>query len=78
MTRKAALDRLATVIPHVGRAYAFGRNTDGGPDREPTTTALSPFLRRRLLLEEEVVSAALDEHGSEAAGKFIEEVFWRS
>ncbi|MCW6512066.1 FAD-binding domain-containing protein [Lichenifustis flavocetrariae] len=78
MTREAALERLAAVIPHVGRAYASGRNTDVGPDREPTTTALSPFLRRRLLLEEEVVSAALDEHGPEAAGKFIEEVFWRS
>ena len=78
LTREAALDRLATVIPHVGRAYASGRNTDVGPNRRPTTTALSPYLRRRLLLEEEVVSAALGEHGPEEAGKFIEEVFWRS
>ena len=78
LTRAAALDQLATVIPHVGRAYAPGRNTDVGPNRRSTTTALSPHLRRRLLLEEEVVSAALDEHGPEGAGKFIEEVFWRS
>ena len=78
LTRKAALDHLATVITRVGRAYASGRNTDAGPDLKLTTTALSPFLRRRLLLEEEVVSAALDEHGLDGAGKFIEEVFWRS
>ena len=78
LTRATALDQLAAVIPQVGRAYASGRNTDAGPERKPTTTALSPFLRRRLLLEEEVVGAALDEHGPDAAGKFIEEVFWRS
>ncbi len=78
MTRAAALEALSTVIPDVGRAYASGRNTDGGPGRRPTTTALSPFLRRRLLLEEEVVSAALDEHGPDGAAKFVEEVFWRS
>lgn len=78
LTREAALDQLATIIPHFGRAYASGRNTDVGPNRKPTTTALSPYLRRRLLLEEEVVSAALDAHGPEEAGKFIEEVFWRS
>ena len=78
LTRAAALTQLASAITHVGRAYTFGRNTDAGPDREPTTTVLSPFLRRRLLLEENVVSAAMDEHGPEAAGKFIEEVFWRS
>ena len=78
MTRTAALDQLATVIPHVGRAYATGRNTDAGPGRRPTTTILSPYLRRRLITEEEVVSAALDEHGLDGAGKFVEEIFWRT
>ncbi len=78
LTRAKSLDRLASVIPHVCKAYAFGRNTDAGRQRGPTTTVLSPFLRRRLLLEEEVVRAALDEHGPDEAGKFIEEVFWRS
>ncbi len=78
LTRAAALDQLATVIPHVGRTYASSRNTDVGPGHSPTTTVLSPFLRRRLLLEEEVVAAALEEHGPDEAGKFVEEVFWRS
>ena len=78
LTRSAALARLAEVTPRVGRFYAAHRNTDAGPLAEATTTALSPFLRRRLLLEQEVVQAALDAHGPEAAGKFVDEVFWRT
>ncbi len=78
LTRAAALDRLAEVMPRSGRDYAANRNTDAGPQAEPTTTALSPYLRRRLLLEQEVVEAALAAHGPERASKFVEEVFWRS
>ncbi|WP_342634248.1 FAD-binding domain-containing protein [Lichenihabitans psoromatis] len=78
LTRSAALGRLDSITPHLGRAYTSNRNTDIGSEREPTTSALSPFLRRRLLLEEEAVAAALDDHGPDEASKFIEEVFWRS
>ncbi|TPG36395.1 deoxyribodipyrimidine photolyase [Roseomonas nepalensis] len=78
LTRTAALEHLALAIPRAGRAYAEGRNTDRGPGTAPSTTALSPYLRRRLLLEEEVIDAALAAHGSQEAGKFVEEVFWRS
>lgn len=77
-TRAAALEHLARVLLRTGRAYAEGRNTDRGPEAEPFTTALSPWLRRRLLLEAEVVNAALATHGAEDASKFVEEVFWRS
>jgi len=78
ITRAAALARLAHVLPRTGRAYAEARNDDRGPGAEPTSTALSPFLRRRLLLEEEVVAAALAAHGPREGGKFVDEVFWRS
>ncbi len=61
----------------LGRRYAEQRNTEPGPDQRPTTTRLSPYLRRRILLEEEVVRAAWDAHGP-AAEKFIQEVFWRT
>ena len=77
LTRAAGLERLAAIVPQLGRAYAAGRNTDHGPGVPPSTTALSPFLRRRLLLERELVAAALDAHGP-ASGKFVDEVFWRS
>jgi hypothetical protein len=39
---------------------------------------LSPYIRRRLITEPEVVKAALAEHSPEDAEKFIQEVVWRS
>ena len=77
LTRQAGLDLLATGTAELGRRYADRRNTDLGPERRATTSALSPFLRRRLILESEVVGAAQDAHGP-AAEKFVQEVFWRS
>ncbi len=77
MTRPAGLARLAAFTPGMGRAYADGRNTDHGPETDTATAALSPYLRRRLVLEQEVVDAAHAAHGP-GAEKFVQEVFWRS
>ena len=38
---------------------------------------LSPYLRRRLVLEQDAVATAVLEHGAEGAEKFIQEVIWR-
>ena len=38
---------------------------------------LSPYIRRRLVLETDAVSAALSAHGPEDAAKFVQEVIWR-
>jgi deoxyribodipyrimidine photo-lyase len=76
-TRQAALARLHAFIPRMGRIYAHGRNTDAGPDGRQDVSMLSPYLRRRLITEAEVVRAAIDAHG-EAAEKFIQEVVWRT
>lgn len=78
MTRSAALERVANVIPEAGLAYTTRRNFDLGPQDRTTTTALSPYLRRRLILEQDVVAAALAAHGPNTAAKFVDEVFWRS
>ncbi len=78
LTRADGLARLSAFAASMGSAYADGRNTDRGPDKAATTSALSPYLRRRLLLEREVAGAALDAHGSRAAERFVHEVFWRS
>jgi deoxyribodipyrimidine photo-lyase len=77
-TRAQGLDRLHQFLPRAGLLYARDRNTDGGPADRANVSGLSPFLRRRLITEEEVVRAALARHGLAAASKFIEEVFWRS
>jgi deoxyribodipyrimidine photo-lyase len=77
MSRAAGLARLAAGTSRLGRAYATERNDDPGPDAAPSTSTLSPYLRRRLVTEEEVVAAANVAHGA-AAEKFVSEVFWRT
>ncbi len=76
-TRAAGEARLAAFIPRMGRAYAARRNTDHGAGGHAHVSTLSPWLRRRLVLERDTVAAALAEHGAEGAEKFIQEVIWR-
>ncbi len=78
LTRDAGLAALAAFFDGPGADYAATRNTDRGRGAQPTTSALSPYLRRRLLTEAEVVEAALHAFGDEGAEKFVSEVFWRT
>ena len=68
---------LASFIPRMGRRYANGRNTDHGPGAHKAVSVLSPYIRRRLVLEQDAVAAALAAHGPEDAEKFVQEVIWR-
>jgi deoxyribodipyrimidine photo-lyase len=77
-TRAAGLARLNAFLPHAGRAYASGRNADHGPDDRSNVSALSPWIRRRLITEEEVIAAVLKRHSFSAAEKFVQEVVWRT
>jgi deoxyribodipyrimidine photo-lyase len=76
-TRAEGEARMVAFVPRMGRRYAAGRNYDYGPDQHRDVSGLSPYLRRRLVLEEDVVAAALAAHGPEGAEKFIQEVVWR-
>jgi deoxyribodipyrimidine photo-lyase len=76
--RAEGLARLADFLPRAGFAYAEGRNRDAGPGHVQPTSALSPWLRHRILTEREVIAAVLDVHGHPAADKFIQEVLWRT
>ena len=58
-TRAAGEARMAAFVPRMGRRYANGRNTDEGPGQHKAVSQLSPYLRRRLVLEADVVAAAL-------------------
>ncbi|WP_112320752.1 FAD-binding domain-containing protein [Oceanibium sediminis] len=78
LTRSAALARATAFQPRMGRAYAGTRNTDLGPGQRDNVSALSPHVRRRLVLEEELVAMALAAHGPAASEKFVQEVIWRS
>lgn len=61
----------------MGRRYADGRNYDRGPENHIAVSVLSPWIRPRLVTEQEAVATALAAHGPEAAEKFVEEVIWR-
>jgi len=77
-TRAAALTALNAFLPYAGRAYAAERNYDLGPEDRHNISCLSPYIRQRLLTEEEVIRAVLARHSFVDAQKFVQEVFWRT
>ena len=77
-SRNAGLARLNMFLAKAGRHYQNSRNSDLGPDDRSNVSALSPYIRHRLLTEEEVLQKVLAKHTPIAAEKFIQEVFWRT
>ena len=61
----------------MGDHYTAQRNYDLGAQDRSTASALSPWIRHRLITEEEVLTRALARHSPSAASKFVQEVFWR-
>ena len=77
-TREAGLTRLDGFAPCAGGRYAASRNYDFGPDKRTNVSALSPWLRRRMVTEQEVLDVVLARHPLEKAEKFVQEVYWRA
>ncbi|MGL5117292.1 MAG: FAD-binding domain-containing protein, partial [Beijerinckiaceae bacterium] len=77
-TRTAGLARLAAFVPSAGRHYADKRNSDLGPDDRANVSVLSPYIRHRLLTEEETLVTVLSGQSFNSAEKFVQEVFWRT
>ena len=73
--RAHALSRLAEFMPEVS-LYASRRNY-ALPD-SPGVSRLSPYLRYRIISEEEVISSVLSAVDFSVAEKFIQEVVWRT
>ncbi len=76
--RAAGLSRLTAFASSAGPRYTKTRNFDFGPGRHGNVSTLSPYVRHRLVLEQELLEAALQHHSSTTAEKFIQEVFWRT
>ncbi len=77
-TREEAFIRLKDFVPRAGSAYAKSRNFDYGPAERNNVSVLSPYLRHRLIGEDEVIRAVLSKHRISAADKFVQEVCWRT
>ena len=76
--RTTALKQLANFVPKAGLSYTSKRNYDFGPANHNYVSQLSPFIRRRVLSETEVLSSVLKKHGLSSSEKFVQEVFWRT
>ncbi len=72
-TREDGLKRLEEFLPLAGRDYAELRNHVPG-----VVSGLAPYVRTRLLTEEEITCAVLKRHSYKAAEKFLQEVCWRT
>lgn len=73
-----AMARLKAFVPNAGKHYAQRRNFDHGAGRHKDVSCLSPYVRRRIITETEVLHAVLGAHAYNTAEKFIQEVFWRT
>ncbi len=71
-TRAAGLEKLKAFLPKAVN-YSTTRNyVPGG------VSQLSPYIRTRLLTEQEITEATLHAHPSENVGKFLQEIAWRT
>ena len=77
-TRQAGLKRLNEFVERAGEIYSRCRNYDLGPTNRANVSALSPWIRHRLITETEVLEAVLQRHDFKTAEPFINEVFWRA
>ena len=77
-TSAAATSALESFLPRAGHAYAASRNTDTGPGERKYVSQLSPWVRTRMLPEWKIIEHVLTQHSKSAAGKFIDEVCWRT
>ncbi len=76
-TKQAANKRLQSFVSKAGKIYAARRNIDAGAGQHANVSQLSPWIRHRLILEENVLAEVLAKHSFSSAEKYISEVFWR-
>ncbi|MCH2163349.1 MAG: DNA photolyase [Marinovum sp.] len=70
---------MTAFLPKASKTYAGGRNYDNGPGlHTKSVSVLSPYIRHRLITEEDVLTAVLGRHTLSSAEKYVQEVFWRT
>ena len=76
-SREKALESFESFSTNQLQFYSKRRNYDlGNPHKG--VSKLSPYLRRRLISENEVLSIALRKNSLSSLEKFIQEIFWRT
>lgn len=77
-SRGVALSRLTQFLPSAGQQYTSARNTDRGPNNPSAVSRLSPYVRHRLITEQEIIAGVLAQHSLASAEKYVQEVLWRT
>lgn len=77
-TRDAALARMEAFLVQAGPDYQRRRNHVGPRGSHDNVSRLSPYLRYRLLTEQELLGRVLERLGPVQGRCFIDEVLWRS
>ena len=77
-SREEALVLLASFLPKAGTSYTRNRNFDLGAGQHKHVSQLSAYIKRRIITEEYVLKKVLSAHSLNEAGKFIDEIFWRT
>ena len=71
-SRALALEKLTDFIPKAGLSYRNKRNYDFGPSKHNYVSQLSPFIRRRIVTETEVLKAVLNKYSLSSSEKFVQ------
>ena len=69
---------MAAFLPKAGTSYTRNRNFDLGAGQHKHVSQLSAYIKRRIITEEDVLKKVLSAHSLNEAGKFIDEIFWRT
>ena len=78
-TRENSLKLLENFIDKGGlKYYSKKRNLDLGIGKKSNVSMLSPFIRKRILNEQEVIFKCLQKFKYLEIEKFIQEIFWRT
>jgi len=72
-SRALALEKLTDFIPKAGLSYRNKRNYDFGPSNHNHVSQLSPFIRRRIVTESEVLKVAWP-HATHGFFRFQEKI----
>ena len=78
-TISEAENLLDSYLPKAGSYYELKRNFSIDLDtKENTTSLLSPYIRYRILSEENILKEVLNKHSYFESEKYIQEIFWRT
>tara|TARA_B100001778_G_scaffold232430_1_gene193534 strand:- start:56 stop:1249 length:1194 start_codon:yes stop_codon:yes gene_type:complete len=76
--KESALNTLDNFINTKLHCYDSKRNFDLGPSAHDNVSLLSPYIRHRIITEEEVINKAITKFPLPKVEKFVQEVFWRT